>query len=475
MMHWLRHATGRLWVTLLLGAGSSLGVMSLLQPAIGAEAAPAVVAVWLSALFFAVGWAADRLALRRVRRLLHAGEGLAREGLSVEAEAVFHKGLALLDSFLVSPAARRRSLPALCARLARFYLARPGGRGSSEAFITRYLAEVPGDGEVAEQWVLDAEGRDSLSEGHQGLLARLAAVHPRNDQIQLALARSYLMQERTDFPALQCYRRVCGGEGPSPYEVCREVAALLQKAGRGDEWVRKLALRCPVTTPADGGPVVPPVVLPSQARRPETHFPTAGGTVEDGAFRMNAALDDAEEEEAEEPAALPGVRLELAEFWRRVERLAGGIRTAAASGLRRVTRGAASVRAVTWGRAAGAGLGVLVVAGMAWLWVSDADLFREPAGPAAAIPSDAGPAPMVTDRFTLQVAAYLKPEYAHKFVENLKSQGFDAYWTETASGGKTWYQVRIAHFPDRPSAREFGSRLKQKGVIEDFYVTNYSR
>jgi cell division protein FtsN len=81
----------------------------------------------------------------------------------------------------------------------------------------------------------------------------------------------------------------------------------------------------------------------------------------------------------------------------------------------------------------------------------------------------------VADRFTLQVDAYLKAEYAHKFVESLKSQGFDAYWTETASGGKTWYQVRIAHFPDPSAAREFGSRLKQKGVIEDFYVTNYSR
>jgi hypothetical protein len=161
-------------------------------------------------------------------------------------------------------------------------------------------------------------------------------------------------------------------------------------------------------------------------------------------------------------------------FWGRVKRLAADGCAVAASGLRRAAGRVAAVRAETWGRAA-AGLGTLVAAAGVWLWVSDTDLFRETADPPAAVSAEAGPAPMVIDRFTLQVAAYLKAEYAYKFVENLKSQGLDAYWTETASGGKTWYQVRIAHFPDRPSAREFGSRLKQRGVIEDFYVTNYSR
>jgi len=82
---------------------------------------------------------------------------------------------------------------------------------------------------------------------------------------------------------------------------------------------------------------------------------------------------------------------------------------------------------------------------------------------------------VVKDPYTLQVAAYLKSEYALKFVDDLKQRGYDAYWIETASGGKTWYQVRIARFPDPQSARDFGARLKQKGIIEDFYVTNYTR
>ncbi len=472
MMHWLRHATVRLWMTLLAGTGSGLWLMTVLKPAIGVEAAPVAMAAWMVLLFFGVGWVANRLGLWQMRRRLHAAEQAARDGLSVEAEALFRQGLALLDSFLVSPAARRRNMTRLCARLARFYLAHPG---ASEAFVARYLAEVPGDGEVAEQWALDLAGRDGLSEEQQGLLARLASAHPRHDRLQLALARVYLVQERTDFPAVQCYRRVCGeGDALQP-EICRAVAVLLRKAGRSDEWVRQMTLRFLGTTPADAGPVAPSDARPAQVRQLETPTPAPDGTDDDGAFRINAAVDEAEDEEAEEPVGLPGFEQELAVVWGRLKHLAAEFRSAAANALRRTARRVAVVRAVTWGRAAAVGLGALFVAGGVWLWVSDAKLLREPAEPPPAVFSETGTGPLVTDRFTLQVAAYLKADYAHKFVENLKSQGFDAYWTETASGGKTWYQVRIAHFPDPSSAREFGRRLKQKGVIEDFYVTNYSR
>ena len=472
MMHWLRHATGRLWMTLLVGTGSGLWLMSLLKPAIGLEAAPVAMAAWMVLLFFGMGWAANRLGLWQLRRRLHAAEQAARDGLSVEAEALFRQGLALLDSFLISPAARRRSLTRLCARLARFYQARPG---ASEAFVARYLSEVPGDGEVAEQWALDLSGRDDVSEQEQGLLARLASAHPRHDRIQLALARVYLVQERTDFPALHCYRRVCGEGGTLQPEVCRAVAVLLQKAGRSDEWVRQMGLRFLGTPPADAAPVLPSDARPAEVRQPETPPPAPEGTDDEGAFRMSAAGDAAEDEEAEEEAALPGFGQELAVVWGRLQHLAAEFCSAVASGLRRTARRAAVVSAAAWGRAAAVGLGVLLAAGGVWLWVSDADLLREPVAPPPTVSSEAGTAPLVADRFTLQVAAYLKAEYAHKFVESLKSQGFDAYWTETASGGKTWYQVRIAHFPDPSAAREFGSRLKQKGVIEDFYVTNYSR
>jgi len=80
---------------------------------------------------------------------------------------------------------------------------------------------------------------------------------------------------------------------------------------------------------------------------------------------------------------------------------------------------------------------------------------------------------VVTDPFTLQVAAYLKPEHAREYVAALKKMNIDAYWTETAGNNKNWYQVRVSHFPDKKSAIAYGEALKSKGIIDDFFVANY--
>ena len=163
----------------------------------------------------------------------------------------------MLDSFLVSPAVRRRSLPPLTARLARFYLARPRGGAETEELIAGYLAAQPGDEEVAEQWVLQVEHRGGLREDHQALATRLGAAHPRNGTIQSALARLYLMLERTDYPALQCYRRVCAAEAEVPPEFLPpDLARLLRQDGRTDAWVQQLYRRALGSVPL--APAAPP-------------------------------------------------------------------------------------------------------------------------------------------------------------------------------------------------------------------------
>ncbi len=85
------------------------------------------------------------------------------------------------------------------------------------------------------------------------------------------------------------------------------------------------------------------------------------------------------------------------------------------------------------------------------------------------------PAETIADPFTLQVAAYLKSEYARQYVAQLKKQGLDAYWMEAVRGQKRWYQVRVSHFADKKSARDYAEKLKSKGIIADYYVANYIR
>lgn len=485
MTHWLRHATARLWITLVLGTVATLGLMTALQPLLGLEAAPAVAAVWMIALFWVTGWAANRLGCWRVRRLLNAAELAERDGLSVTAEVLLNRALAVLDSFLVSPAVRRRHLAALHARLARFHLTRPDGCGGREAFIRRYLAEVPDDEEVAAQWVLEIEQGGGLTEEDQGLAAHLAAAHPRHAGIQQTLARMHLTQESTDYPALQCYRRVCArADAPDP-GFCRAVAALLRTSGRREDWARQLVQRFFGAASAPPAPAAEPVadLLPPPAAVPGGRVAAAAAAApaeddDEGLFRMSAAADETDDDDETDtrPSLLAAAGEGIAVLRDRTVRLTAATLRSSAGVLQRAARGMAVLCCAPRGRVVGlVGLGAVVLVGGLWLWGEGLHVLRGDGESPPAVAPPSAPAPLMMDRFTLQVAAYLKAEHAVKFVESLKSRGLDAYSTETASGGKTWYQVRIAHFPDRQSARELGSRLKQQGVIEDFYVTHYTR
>lgn len=75
-------------------------------------------------------------------------------------------------------------------------------------------------------------------------------------------------------------------------------------------------------------------------------------------------------------------------------------------------------------------------------------------------------------RFTIQVAAYLKKTHADEFLTKLKQKGLDAYIYRADGGGRTWFIVRISHFPDRESAAAYGANLKEQGLIDDFFVDN---
>jgi hypothetical protein len=74
--------------------------------------------------------------------------------------------------------------------------------------------------------------------------------------------------------------------------------------------------------------------------------------------------------------------------------------------------------------------------------------------------------------FTIQVAAYLKQEHAHGYVEVLSKKGIDAMVKKVDGGGKTWYVVRVSQFPDKKSAAAYGQQLKQQKIIDDFFVNN---
>jgi cell division septation protein DedD len=367
----------------------------------------------------------------------------------------------------VSPAARRRTVPLVGARLARHYLAgaRLDARGA--AFVDVYLRHVPEDDEVAEGWAAQAEQRGGLAEDQQELAGRLFRRHPDNAVIARVAARLFLLLERRDYDALQCYRRACAPGQGAPAELRAELERALGRAGGAQEPPR----------PAEGRAAVPAAARPAD-RAPERSEPAAAwaeADEPDPPFRMTApAAAEDEDEEPQHPDARSWgsqVRAGL--------RAAGvglsGLLRAWSSRLRVLQAPGRTLAArQVLGATAVAGLGAILV----WLVATAmSDYFsRPPEAPVAAEAPAAEPPPAITDDpYTLQVAAYLKQEYALRLVEDLKRKGLDAYWTETSSGGKVYHQVRISHFRDQQSARDFGRSLKSRGLIEDFYVTNYVR
>ena len=74
--------------------------------------------------------------------------------------------------------------------------------------------------------------------------------------------------------------------------------------------------------------------------------------------------------------------------------------------------------------------------------------------------------------FTIQVSAYLNHKHADRYVDSLKKKGIDAIIKEVAGGGKTWFVVRVSEFTDKKSAEDYGRKLKQDHIIDDFFVNN---
>lgn len=201
---------------------------------------------------------------------------------------------------------------------------------------------------------------------------------------------------------------------------------------------------------------------------------------EEAAFRMAPAADEAEEDEEERASLIPGPRrhrVSLRELTRKAGVGLGLIHDrlrqwgkAGIGQLAGVRRHPGMRRALVLTLIAGAG------AGVGWMVLNRIDVFEPDPASAPPVGLPASPASVAAaDQFALQVAAYLRQDYALKLVEDLKKKGLKAYSVETASSGKTWYQVRIAPFPDPQAARDFGRDLKWRGVIDDFYVTSASR
>jgi len=480
MVHFLKHMAVRTWTTAFLGGLSGLWILMALPSTGGFESIVFPVLLIMTVLFFSTGWIFNRIGLRIAKNFIHQAGVWERGGMFKEAERSFLRALSVFDSFLISPIAGKNNFHGLFSRMARFYLARPEQDSYSQAFIVAYLFYYPADREAAETWLQQADGK-AWRKDYQELALRIGNANQESMGIQRLLLKFYLAGDRTDFSALQTYRKVLGNDEAAANEFAGDIASLFLKQGRADEWALWIYLKA-LDLRNDRTEIIKGLAACSR------FLPV---TEQNALLLKRAAehltdLDDAFLERLctgfNPPVqATPVIKTiwvkrclkafgsQLGKTCRTFFLVARSIPHRAASrgiylfGL--VKDSGKAQKIVKWTVLAGltAGVVILLVNTVNYLIVSRSNTYENKVRPEVA-----------DDRkFTIQVAAYLKPEHAERYVEVLRKKGLDAYYTTAAGTKKKWYKVRVSHFAGKASARAYGETLKEKGIIKDFYVANY--
>lgn len=442
-------------------------------------AAPVFVAV-----FFAIGWLFNRFGLNLVQRSINEAIVWERAGKTFKAEKLFRKAVAVFDSFLISPVNKEKRARALTGHMARFYLTQTTITPEAENAIKAYLKMRPEDHAVAEAWLRHLETNHQDPKELEGLLSSIGKAQSEDPAIQTLIARHCLTKGRTDFQALQSYRRFIESDNSQDESMTLRMAELFFKKRRVDA----LALQAYITA----------YKLDRQRRHlihgiaACAYGTQADSTDSEAVKEARALLSKIDEATLKKivgkfsPPASPAETAGISPKTSKAKTLAAsmlwGFRTSisaitsavkistamSTAAYRRIRRYPKLKSMLGWTAMglAGAGLALLVINTAAYLIQS-----RPPASENIETPSPV----VITDPYTLQVAAYLKIEHAEKYVAQLKHLGLDAYWTKAQGAKSEWYQVRLSHFADKDSARAYGDNLKAKGIVDDYYVANYQQ
>lgn len=483
MGYLFKHLAVRLWVALVIGSLAALLVLSPFAGAVGPGWMIVPGLGLLAAAYWFTGVAFAAMGRRRLERLLGEATVWERAGMPREVRQALARAAGTVDSFFFSPLSRRAPAGRLLAQTARFQMAQTAPESSSDAIVGAYLRNFPRDRDAAIKWLDRVLAGRALTHQSHDIAARIGATHPEDMAIQRMLAQFYLSERRGDFAALQTYGLLMDAGEPLPDNLIGDMADLFlaeqrpdtlalkvyldvyTRGGRDKRLLPGIAACCRMIHPG-------PLTLPLLERADEV----MAGIAASQRSKMAAAFlpettdsgpgRSARERRIKRPAIGPLIRNTLTGM----RRTAFGFFAVVSDQLRK-TRGRLSSRraklVLKW-----SAMGLFMI-GVGWLVINTAIHFAvtfktvEKEQVTVVAP--------VTDPFTLQVAAYLNETDARRYVDQLKGQGLDAYWTRASGSNKTWYQVRVSHFKTKAEARTVGEDLKTRQLIGDYYVANYKR
>ncbi len=471
-----RHLTVRLWLTALAGGLLCLSLLPWWQQIFGLQwlALPAVIT--LGACFGAIGWGMNRMGVALALRKVNEAVAWERAGMIREAERAFQSSASCFDSFWLSPFSRRIKTRWLSGALTRFYLSQFGQTAYTRSLVASYLKRYPQDEAIAETWLEALLSREQCSHQEHEAVARVGQALVQHKPIQRLLMQFYLANGRVDFDARQTYRRVWKEQQPLPAQQVKDLARLLRHESIINPWALQVYLSAYQTGDADAleGIAAGLNLLP---------FGDEGLKDLEKARQLVAGLDAEKVRQLAagfKPVQIEPTRKAPRRIFLHWEPLVSGAVKAAGSILN------AGFKRKPGSIGAGQGwraelnrrhllyaLGIFGAGGLALLIIMSGSHSPETPEPESAVVEPVEQQPVVVDPFTIQVAAYLKSEDAQRIVDRLTQHKLNAFWTKATSANRTWYQVKVSHFPTREAAQRYGQDLKSKGLIDDFYVANY--
>jgi hypothetical protein len=463
-----RHLAARLWVSALTGGLLCLGILPWFQGTLGLQWLMLAAIFIVCACVVVTGSLMNFAGMHFLRRQVKEAGVWEQVGMTNEAQTAYSRVLGQFDSFWFTPLQRRKQMPWVAGKLARFYLGRSARTPHARLWMAHYFSRFPQDDTVAELWLEQLLlYQTHSSREHQAVALVGRALH-RNRAIQRRLMEFYLSCGRIDFNALMTYRKVWKAQQPLPAESLRKLSRLLVEAAVLNCW----AFRVYIEAFKAGESIALEGIAAGLRWLPRD---SEHQTVFDEAAKIAANQDQTRCEKQIlrfKPSEIDAPPKGSHQSLHRGLSAIASIASVAANKLFRVvcgltaTAGRWVLQPKFW-----ATLLVPIVAALVWV-AGKSFLDRQDA--VAPIPVEIGEAPVHSDPFTIQVAAYLRPGDAQRFVDQLVNKGLDAFWTKAASANRTWYQVKVSHFATKAAARAYGENLKSKGLIDDFYVANYA-
>jgi tetratricopeptide (TPR) repeat protein len=504
-MNLLRHMAIRIWISIFFWMLFVIWMFPLLQKLTGIQWLIIPAILLLAGIFISVGMIMQQLAYVRINRLLKDASVRERAGMVVEAESALNEAVAIFDSFLLSPKARTVYEDKLLIKAAQHRIAHSGKSVALDRWVFAYLDRFPENEDAAQIWLQSVLEADGLPPKYFELIGKLSKRQPDNKSLQQLIGQIFLSEGRTDFEALQVYRRILEADGVFDSKFLNELAHLLAVEGFADEWALRIYLKAyPISF--DSPRILQGILscvenisthernrhlmiqaqnLLAKKRLRQTDFDETKGTLqmlqptkELVPMESQAPLTLSESDTAITPTQLLATKV-LSKKRRPDQKAAHiqlrhiGRRTFYAIANQSQELFANVSKLIRRGNSFGMFRWVVIGIILSGFMFFIVKMVMVPSENHLPEKSTSALSETKVNPFTIQVAAFKSQNEAEKYIQKLKRHNLDVYVTEARLSDKKWYQIRISHFADPKKAKTFGETLKSKGIIDDYYVARF--